>query len=77
MRSSRTCFAMARRVARSHQTLPRPSSGQLGAVAAADRAIREIDSSAAFELEQALWRGGLRGRGPPRDRHLLLSLIHI
>ena len=30
-------------------------------VATAERALRELDSSAAFELEQALWRGGLRG----------------
>ena len=30
-------------------------------VAAADRALRDLDSSAAFELEQAYWRGGLRG----------------
>lgn len=30
-------------------------------VVAADRALKELDSTAAFELEQALWRGGLRG----------------
>ncbi len=30
-------------------------------VMAADKALKELDTSAAFELEQALWRGGLRG----------------
>ena len=30
-------------------------------VAAAERALRELETSAAFEFEQALWRGGLRG----------------
>eukprot|EP00900_Chrysochromulina_parva_P000851 jgi/Chrpa1/10767/Chrysochromulina_OHIO_Genome00021842-RA len=35
-----------------------PSSAE---VVAADKALKDLDSSAAFELEQALWRGGLRG----------------
>ena len=30
-------------------------------VAAADQALRNLGSAAAFELEQVLWRGGLRG----------------
>ena len=42
-----------------------PAVGEQGGssteVAAADKALRELNSSAAFELEQALWRGGLRG----------------
>ena len=31
------------------------------ALVAAEKGLREVDSAAAFELEQELWRGGLRG----------------
>ena len=47
------------------------------ALVAAEKGLREVDSAAAFELEQELWRGGLRGEALQERLKAELSSLRV